>query len=111
MADNLYDFPLSKVVSLSVKPVAPNEQVISLLRDLLKEAKEGKIQGIGVACACVDSSPGSDAGKATETIIMFSDGWSHTTSAAVSALWMRINFERYANGTSIPAGIVTDDDE
>jgi hypothetical protein len=39
---------------LPPRPGTPNEKVIKALRETLKEAKEGKIQAIGIAIALID---------------------------------------------------------
>jgi hypothetical protein len=99
-----------KVSRLGVVPAipgSPNERIIQLLREALKEARDGKVQGIGLALTLIE--PGGDGGRSCESIIAYTDGWAHSTSAAVSGLWMRMHYERYAQGTAIPTQILGGD--
>jgi hypothetical protein len=106
------DGPKSETYTLSqVTPIKPlvNEKVITALRAALKEAKEGKIQAVGIAIACLD--PEGDSGRATETILSAADGWYHSLSCAVNGLAFRLNYERYSQGNKMPDPAVEDGDE
>lgn len=96
-----------KVVA-QIKPIVC-EKVVTALRAALKEAKEGKIQAVGIAVAVID--PGSDGGRATETILSHADGWCHSLSCAVNGLAFRLNYERYSKGHRMPDPEVEDSDE
>jgi hypothetical protein len=96
-----------KVVT-PIKPVA-NERVVIALRAALKEAKEGRIQAVGIAIACLD--PEGDNGRATETILSAADGWYHNLSTAVNGLAFRMNYERYIQGHKMADPAVEDTDE
>jgi hypothetical protein len=78
-----------------IKPPV-NERVVTALRAALKEAKEGRIQAVGIAIACLD--PEGDAGRSTETILSSADGWYHSLSCAISGLAFRMQYERYVQG-------------
>jgi hypothetical protein len=95
----------------TVTPIKPtvNEKVVTALRAALKEAKEGRIQAVGIAIACLD--PGGDAGRSTETILASADGWYHSLSTAVNALAFRLNYERYSQGYKMPDPTVEENDE
>jgi hypothetical protein len=90
-------------------PDKPNERVIQILRETLKEAKEGKIQAIGIALALLD--PGNDGGRSTETILSAAEGWHHSLVAAVGGLHHRMHHERYIQGATLPSTELTSDDE
>jgi hypothetical protein len=100
------------VLTLAVKPPnAPNEKIIDLLREALKDAKAGKIHAIGIALGTIDEGEGSDAGRCTETVLSASDGWHHTLSTAVSGLAFRLHHERYTQGSAIPPAKLDETDE
>ncbi len=91
-------------------PGTPNEKVIKALRETLKEAKEGKVQAIGIAVALID--PDGDGGRATETILSSADGWYHSLAAAVAGLAFRFQHERFIAGGILPdIPELKDDDE
>lgn len=94
-----------------VTPIKPdtNERVITALRAALKEAKEGRIQAIGLAISVLD--PAVDGGRSTETILVSSEGWYHSLSAAVNGLAFRLNYERYSQGYKMPDPTVEENDE
>jgi hypothetical protein len=94
-----------------VTPIKPtvNEKVVTALRAALKEAKEGRIQAVGIAIACFD--PDGDAGRSTETILSAGEGWFHSLSAAVNGLAFRLNYERYTQGLTLPEIKVEGEDE
>lgn len=99
-----------KVLNLvAPQPGAPNEKVIKALREVLKDAKEGKVQAIGIAVALID--PGNDGGRSTETILSAAEGWHHSLAAAVNGLSFRLNHERYVQGGDLPPTEITDQDE
>jgi hypothetical protein len=95
----------------AVTPIKPdaNERVVRALREALKEAKEGKIQAVGIAVACYD--PGGDAGRSTETILSAGEGWYHSLAAAVAGLAFRLQYERFTSGMTLPETKLTEDDE
>jgi hypothetical protein len=94
-----------------VTPIKPevNEKVVTALRAALKEAKEGKIQAVGIAIACLD--PDGDAGRSTETILSAADGWYHSLTTAVCGLAFRMQYERYVQGARMPDPKVEEEDE
>jgi hypothetical protein len=92
-----------------IKPTV-NQKVVTALRATLKEAKEGRIQAVGIAIACLDPGNGDD-GRSTETIMSAADGWYHSLSAAVNGLSFRLNYERYIQGDKLPDPKVEDGDE
>jgi hypothetical protein len=102
---------MPKMEPIVVTPIKPavNERVVTALRAALKEAKEGKIQAVGIAVACYD--PGGDAGRATETILSAGEGWFHSLAAAVGGLAFRMHYERYVQGMTLPDTKLTEDDE
>jgi hypothetical protein len=89
----------------------PNERIIALLREALRDAKAGKIQAIGIAVACTTDDPGADLGRSTETILSYTSGWRHSLVAAVDALAFRTSYERFRAGSPLPDPIITDEDE
>lgn len=89
----------------------PNEKIVALLREALRDAKEGKIQAIGVAIACTSDSPDADGARACESILSATNGWYHSMAAAVNGLAFRLNHERYTQGSSLPDPKLKDDDE
>jgi hypothetical protein len=100
----------AKIINI-VAPIKPdvNERVVTALRAALKEAKEGKIQAVGIAIACLD--PGNDDGRSTETILSAADGWYHSLSCAVNGLAFRLNYERYIQGHQMPDPSTEEGDE
>ena len=94
-----------------VTPIRPevNQRVVDALREALKEAKEGRIQAVGIAIACFD--PGGDAGRSTETVLSSADGWYHSLAAAVGGLAFRLQYERYTQGTKLPDPKLDETDE
>jgi hypothetical protein len=89
----------------------PNQKLINLVREVLKDAKEGKIHALGIAVGRVDDNAGSDNGRCTETICAASDGWLHTLATAVNGLAFRMNYERYSQGSKLPVAEMDDKDE
>ena len=100
-----------KLAVVATQPGAPNERIIMHLREALKDAKAGRLQGIGLAMAVSDAGPDGDGGRCTESIICFTEGWLHSVTAAVSALDWRIHGERYDRGHAIPDPKLTEEDE
>ena len=103
---------MTEPVKLGVVPIvpgAPNERIIELVREVLRDAKSGKIQAVSMAVSLIN--PDGDGGRCTETVISHSEGWAHTNSAAVSGLWMRLHYERYAKGNVLPEPKLSDEDE
>ena len=94
-----------------VTPIRPevNQRIVDALREALKEAKEGRIQAVGIAIACFD--PGGDAGRSTETVLSSADGWYHSLAAAVGGLAFRLQYERYTQGTKLPDPKIDETDE
>jgi hypothetical protein len=94
-----------------VTPIRPevNQRIVDALREALKEAKEGRIQAVGIAIACFD--PGGDAGRSTETVLSSADGWYHSLAAAVGGLAFRLQYERYTQGTKLPDPKLDETDE
>lgn len=90
---------------------APNQRLIDLLRETLKEAKEGKVHALGIAIGKVDESENAEGGRCTETVLSASDGWYHTLATAVGGLAFRLNYERYSQGSKLPPGHLEDNDE
>jgi hypothetical protein len=102
--------PKKNVLELKVpQPGEPNERVIRALRETLKDAKEGKVQAIGIAVALIE--PDGDGGRATETILSAADGWRHSLATAVGGLAFRMHYERYVQGGVLPSTELTDNDE
>jgi hypothetical protein len=93
------------------RALEPNERIIALLRETLRDAKEGRIHAIGVAVAMTSDHPDADLGRATESILSYTPGWAHSLACAVNGLAFRLNHERYAHGSSLPVGEMKDDDE
>jgi hypothetical protein len=99
-----------KVLNLvAPQPNMPNESIITVLRETLKEARAGKVQAIGIAVALID--PGNDGGRSTETILSAAEGWHHSLAAAVNGLSFRLNHERYVQGGFLPPTELTTQDE
>jgi hypothetical protein len=89
----------------------PNPRIIEFLREALKDAKAGRIQALGVAIACASDAPDADLGRATETVLTYTDGWAHSLACAVNGLAFRLNHERYTQGCTLPDPKLTDEDE
>jgi hypothetical protein len=89
----------------------PNERIIELLRETLREAKAGKIQAIGIAIACTTDDPDADLGRHNETIMSYTAGWRHSLVAAINGLAFRCAYERYAGGAPLPDPKLNDEDE
>lgn len=89
----------------------PNQRIIALLREALRDAKAGKTQAIGVAVALTSEAPDADLGRATETVLAYTDGWAHSLACAVNGLAFRLNHERYTQGSTLPDPKLTDEDE
>lgn len=100
-------------MSLSKIPFGPqpNERIIMLLREALRDAKAGKLQAIGVAIACASDAPDADLGRTTETVLSYTPGWAHSLACAVNGLAFRLNYERYTQGSALPDPKLTDEDE
>lgn len=91
--------------------LTPNQRIIDLLREALRDAKEGKIHAIGIAVAIVSDSPDADGARCTESILSYTPGWSHSLATAVNGLAFRLNYERYNAGTVLPDPKLEDTDE
>jgi hypothetical protein len=104
---------MSKRIELRALPRAldPNQKLIDLLRETLREAKEGKIHAIGIAIGKVDTGENAEGGRCTETVLSASDGWYHTLATAVGGLAFRLNYERYTQGSMLPPGKLDETDE
>lgn len=89
----------------------PNQRIIMLLREALRDAKEGRIHGVGIAIATTSDSPDAEGGRAVETILSADDGWWHSLTAAVNGLAFRMNYERYMQGDVLPDPKLEDNDE
>ena len=89
----------------------PNKRIIELLREALRDAKEGKVHAIGIAVGVTSDSPNAEGGRATETILAASDGWHHTLCTAVNGLAFRLQYERYHGGQALPTPDLSDEDE
>jgi hypothetical protein len=89
----------------------PNERIIALLREALRDAKAGKIQAIGVVVACTSDAPDADLGRSTESILSYTPGWAHSLACAVNGLAFRLNHERYTQGCALADPKFTDEDE
>lgn len=114
MGKNLdIDASVRSIDTLRVLPVKPDvcEGVVKALRGALKEAKEGKIQAVGIAIAIRDTSGEGDNGRSTETILSAADGWYHSLATAVNGLAFRLNYERYTQGTATPYPEIGEEDE
>jgi hypothetical protein len=93
------------------RALEPNPKIINLLREVLKDAKEGKVHAIGIAVAMTSDEPDADLGRATESVLSYTPGWAHSLACAVNGLAFRLNHERYAHGSSLPVAEMKDDDE
>jgi hypothetical protein len=91
--------------------LAPNERIVTLLREALRDAKEGKIHAIGVAIAMTSDNPQADGARATESVLCFTPGWGHSLATAVNGLAFRLNHERYTQGDTLPEPKLEDTDE
>ena len=101
-----------KISKLSVvEGPKPNEKIIALLREALRDAKNGKIQAIGIAAVLISDSPDADGARATESILSNTDGWSHSLATAVNGLAFRLNYERYTKGSALPDPKLDETDE
>ena len=89
----------------------PNQRIINARREALRDAKEGKIQAIGIAVAVTSDSLDADEARATETILCYTPGWAHSLVAAANGLAFRLNYERYTQGQTLPDPKLTDEDE
>jgi hypothetical protein len=90
---------------------APNEKIITLLRECLRDAKEGKVHAIGIAVAMTSDDPDADLGRGTESVLSYTPGWAHSLACAVNGLAFRLNYERYAHGSPLLVAEMKDDDE
>lgn len=90
---------------------APNPKIVEFLREALKDAKAGRVQGIGIALAVISDDESSDSGRATETIMTYTPGWAAVTGMAIQGMAFRILFERYSNGMPLPSPKLDDTDE
>jgi hypothetical protein len=101
---------MAKIKAISLA-LAPNEKIIALLREALRDAKEGKVHAIGVAIATTSDNPEADGARATESILCCTPGWAHSLATAVNGLSFRLNHERYVQGDTLPAPKLEDSDE
>ena len=86
-----------------------NERIVNVLRECLRDAKAGKIQGIGIALAVIDTD--NDDNRANDSIITYTNGWAHSTLASIAGMHHRAFHERYAAGAPMPEPDLKDDDE
>jgi hypothetical protein len=101
------------MVELKAIPSAlePNQRIIDLLREVLRDAKEGKVHAIGIAVASVSEDPEVDLGRAIETVLSYTPGWAHSLGCAVNGLAFRLNYEHYSRGSTLPDPKLMDEDE
>lgn len=85
---------------------APNEDIITVLRETLRDAKAGKIQAIGIACGVVDEE--DEEGRASITYCKYTVGWVDALNSAVGSLFFRV-FDRDRTTIKIPD--LTEEDE
>ena len=102
-----------KVIPIGVVPNAapkPNEGIIRVLRECLKEAKAGKIQGLAIAMA-VYNPDSLENKQSTENNICNSDGYDYATRVALHNLCLRIDriIESYSVQTEVSP--LTEEDE
>jgi hypothetical protein len=93
------------------RALEPNQKIINLLRECLRDAKEGRVHALGLAVAVVSDDPDSDGARATESILSYTPGWAHSLACAVNGLAFRLNYERYAHGSPLPVAEMKPDDE
>ena len=91
------------------KPNEPNEGIITRVREVLRDAKAGKIQGIALALACAD--PDGENGRKTETIIYCTPGWNNSTIFAATIVQFRCNHLHYDSVQVSEPLPLTDEDE
>jgi hypothetical protein len=93
------------------RALQPNAKIINVLRECLRDAKEGKVHAIGIAVVMVSDDPDADLGRGTESVLSYTPGWAHSLSCAVNGLAFRLNYERYARGSPVPVADMGDTDE
>lgn len=84
----------------------PNQAIIKALRGMLKEAKEGKIQGLAAAYCIVDEE--YEEGRAVVSTYPYTPGWYHTLQHGITSLFFRAN---NIETVGIKAPDLTDEDE
>jgi hypothetical protein len=93
------------------RALEPNQRIIDLLREVLRDAKEGKVHAIGIALATVSEDPDTDLGRGTDTVLSYTPGWAHSLSCVVNGLAFRLNYERFMQGSTMPDPKMEDTDE
>ena len=93
------------------RALEPNQRIINVLRECLRDAKEGKVHAIGIAVAMISDDPDADLGRGTESVLSYTPGWAHSLACAVNGLAFRMNYERYAHGSALPVAEMSDKDE
>lgn len=104
---------MTNVVPLGVVPTEgpkPNERIITILREMLRDAKEGKVQGIAIAVAIYDPTSVENK-QATENNISHSDGYEYATRVALENLKIRIARHVESISIDVDAPPLTDGDE
>ena len=89
---------------------APNEDIITVCRELLKDAKSGKIQGIGVALAVHEPLSGEHM-TSTMSIRKFAPGYYYATRTAIDNMQFRGKLDAYNDGGNTNGPELTEDDE
>jgi len=89
----------------------PNEEIIKIIRTMLKEAKEGTIQGLLVAAAAVDDTSNSENGRSNITNICYTSGWNHSINSAFLSLQARIITGKQNSWVDTEAPTLTNEDE
>ena len=102
---------MGKKLTAIPRALEPNEKIINVLRECLRDAKEGRIHAIGIAVAMTSDSPDADLGRAVESVLSYTPGWAHSLACAVNGLAFRLNHERYTQGSPLPVATMTEEDE
>lgn len=68
----------------------PNEKIVTMLREMLREAKQGRVQGIAIAVAIYDPTSLENK-QSTENNYAFSIGYEYATHVALDNLKNRIH--------------------
>jgi|SRR5580658_2352617 hypothetical protein len=94
-----------------VDPSKPdvNEGCVEILREALKRAKDGEVQGVAIALAVYD--PESDSGRGTIHFVRYSAAFKDTLYNGVGAMQFSMRHDMFEHMLTVDPLKLTEDDE
>jgi hypothetical protein len=104
----------SKVHELSVVKTdgpKPNERIIERVRELLKDCKSGRVQGLAIGVAIYAPDEPNTNYRLTENVFCYTDTWKHQTFVAACSIHRRAYDDILGASEPVPTTPLTDGDE